>query len=333
MTKDIIVVVVFLIGVYMVLESFITLIRNDVENDIKENILQNVLHNGQNGHAPPVRCIREYPLKSDRVIKQDIEPGCLYNNANVKLWNKIDHVDNTKPKTCCLPTQQKLQSRIRNTDHHGDKMMDTTRNSLINEYYNKTMLDVDMSKVDPYDPEMYAAVKEAVADCTDAPPKPIQKLDKPLTGHTHVSKDFCPNPAPVKYPVLSDTHYLPNDVKKSAFIPAAMHCSTEPSLNKVISSNLISDNLLSERVSSFKTVQTDTISSDLIDIDELKFAPRELSSRFNPYDNNLYKVTDREPVRSKDNINVASENVCGFDSRFSSYAEIENNDLKETTTC
>jgi hypothetical protein len=326
--KDILVAVLFLIGGYMVLESFVTLIRNDVVNDIKENVLQNALK--KNGAS--VRCIRTYPEKEDRVIKQDIKPGCLYNNSNVGLWNNIDHVDNTKPKACCLPSNQRLRKRIRDTRDHGDKLMDTSRNSLINEYYNKTMLDIDMSKVDPYDPEMYATVKEQVGACTNELPKPIQKLDQPLTGHSFVSKNFCPNPAPVKYPVISDTHYLPKDVKKFNYIPPAMHCNTEPSINKVISSNLISDNMLSERVSSFKSTRTDNISGDMISVDELKFAPRELSSRYNPLDNNLYKVTDREPVRSMDTF-VNNENVCGIDARVSNYAEIENNDFKETTSC
>lgn len=324
--RKIIVGILFFIGAYMIVDVLASIIRNDVEQDIKQKVLQDTLMGSGSIIIRHDKCTPE-PLKNvDRVIQTDLEPGCVNTPSNMKLWKEVENVGSND--TCKKPIRN-LKQAIRNTRHHGDKLLDSYRDDLIQSYNDHTKIDLSDKDLDPYDPEMYASFNEQKKACIQ-PHKEVQKLDKPLTGHQFITKDACDNPAPVKYPILSDTHYLPDKIGKYTYIPAAEHCSLEPGTNKIISSNLISDKMLTERMGSYKSMITNNISSELISTDRIKYDAAELVPQYNPADNNLYKVEDRKPVTSMDQ-HAISENVCGFDYRYSSYAELENNDLKETT--
>jgi hypothetical protein len=318
-----------LVGGYLLLKGILSIIQNEISYSIQEQLLQNTL--SQYKHSPVAENLCK-PLPTDRVIHQDLDPGCVYSKTNRELWDKVDEHDFSKPKGCTFEEQRKeLLRTIRNTECHGDKLMDTTRNGLINEYYNKTMLDVDMSKVDPYDNEMYASVEKMVEMNTMGVKKDIQKSNPPFpTEQTHVTKNSNPNPVPIHHPVLSDTHYKHATIRGKNHIPSVIRCDTIPSIDKPISTNLISDHLLDQRVSGFKVTQTNSISADMINTADISYAPKDLASRYNPNDNNLYKVSSRTPVRTLDNI--ARKKPCGNDYLESVYAEIEHNDLVQTTT-
>jgi len=319
--KKLIVGILFFIGAYMVMDVMIAIVRNDVEQDIKEKVLRDTIAKNKK-----VRCGIPPPMKNvDRDIARNLEEGCVYTASNMKLWKEVENVGSGD--TCKKPIMN-TKEKIRDTLHHGDKLLDSYRNDMI-QTYNKEP-EVNMEMVDPYDPEVYASVQEKKKACVQ-PSQTIFKLDKPLTGHTFITKDACDNPAPVKYPVLSDTHYLPEKMQKYTYVPSTDHCGLHPATNSVISSNLISDRMLSERMSSFKSIVSDNISTELIRTDAVQYDARDLVPQYNPLDKNLYKVCDRKPVSSMDQQSTAG-NVCGFDHRYSGYAEIENNDFKETTS-
>ena len=297
-STHVIVGILFFIGAYLLADALIVVLRNDIEQNIKEKVLSDVLAQSDPNH--PSRCTPIPPRNKDRSNLRDIEPGFVYTKSNTQLWKDVEELD-VSAVACKPPVVKKCL--VRDTDTN----------------YNDVF--------DPYDPEMYASYK----DTCNKPVKEILKLDKPLKGHSFVSKDVCDNPAPVKYPIHSDTHYLPEQVEKYTYVPPAEHCSLVPTTNKIVSSNLISDKMLTERTGSFKTIVSNTLSSELLPIDSVQYDASELRSQFSAADNNLYKVCDRKPVKSMDYV-VMPESVCGFDYRYSNYAEIENNDLKETTT-
>ena len=299
-SSKIIVGILIFIGVYLIVDTCILMIRNDVEQNIKERVLSDVIANSNANH--PSRCTPIPPRNKDRGTLRDLEPGCVYTKSNQDLWKEIEELDSSQV-VCDRPARKRCPLRTADPDVGAD------------------------STLDPYDPEMYAAYQ----DTCGQPRKEILKLDKPLTGHSFVSNDVCDNPAPVRYPVLSDTHYLPEQVEKHTFVPPAEHCSLVPSTNKIVSSNLISDKMLTERMGSFKSIISNSISSELLPADAVQYDARELRGQYPGADNNLYKVCDRKPVKSMDTV-VMPDDVCGFDYRYSSYAEIENNDLRETTT-
>ena len=327
-----------ILGGYVLLQGVLHVLRTEITYNLKEQTLQQMLgeYKGKSGNINEssmvrVRCPKA-PLPTDRVIHKDIEPGCVNSESNKEVWKEVDNHDFSKPRGCTSKEKrEELLRSILNTECHGDKLMDTTRNGLINEYYNKTMLDVDMSKVDPYDPEMYASVEKKVTCETKPAKKEILKHNLPFPmEHTHVTNYSNPNPVPMHHPVLSDTHYNNAQVKGKTHIPSATHCQSIPSITKPISTNLISDHLLDQRVSGFKVTQTGNISGDMINTNDISYAPKELASRYNPNDNSLYKVSSRSPVKSLDNIPMKTP--CGNDGMQSTYAEIECNDLVYTTT-
>lgn len=326
--KQVIVGLLFIVGGYMLLDIIANVIRNDVEQDIKEKVLKDVIVNHKQNNGKYLDCNTVVPPNPDRVISRDLESGCVYTPSNVKLWEEVENVDNTSAcSSTCKQPMLNIREKIRDTQEHGDRQLDAYRNDLINTYFEENKLDMD--KIDPYDPEVYASYIEQKKACVKQD-KPILKLDKPLTGHRFISDNVCANPAPVRYPVLSDTHYLPKDVEKCTFVAGGTHCGLEPSMNKIVSSNLISDKMLNERVGSFKSMVTDSISSELLDHNRIQYKTSELASQYNPYDKNLYEVDSRKPVKSTEYHPTGS--VCGYDGKLSQYAEIENNDLCETTT-
>jgi hypothetical protein len=332
--EDICMLFLSIVGGYLLLQAVIQILKSEITYDVKEQLLQQSLAQYQrsDGGVLGSDALCKKPLPTDRIIERDLQPGCVYSKSNQELWKEVDAHDFSKPKGCTAQEKKiDLLRTIRNTECHGDKLMDTTRNGLINEYYNKTMLDVDMSKVDPYDPEMYASIASKVRCQTKPVKKDILKSNLPFpTEHTHVTSYSNPNPAPLHHPILSDTHYHHASVKSSTHIPSAIHCQQHPTTDKLISTNLISDHLLDQRVSGFKVTQTGNISGDMIRAKDLSYAPRDLASRYNPHDNNLYKVSSRTPVKSLDDI--PRRPPCGNDGLHSSYAELEHNDLVETTS-
>lgn len=360
-SKKVIVAILFFVGSYILIDTLITIIRMDVEQDMKENVLRrsimektgqipschrvsvvqqtmvkkpNLLQklanaiNGNSQNSNVMNKIREN--NPNRDIIAPLNPGNVYTNNNQDLWRDLNKMDNTKVgqyKKCnyfdeCVPKE------INSTVFHGDKMMDVYRNDLMYKYDMDDKI-TDVENIDAYDPKVYASYQERKRNNIKPRRQPNQVINNSLINHTHVSKDVKQNPTPVRYPILSDTHYVPTEVKKFSYVPPAMHCDIRPSINKQLSTNLISDNILNERVASHKVVRTNTISNELIPVDEINYDVSELVPQFNPLDNHLHKVKGREPVQSM--IFHSNDNVCGFDSKYSDYAELEENDLKETT--
>jgi len=360
-SKKIIVGILFFIGSYILIDTLITIIRIDVEQDVQESVLRQSLQ--RNGQNKPCRrasvMLQQINIKKPNLLQKivnavnkhlnknvnmnnirnnnpnrniiaPLNSGNVYTNNNQDLWNELNKVDNTKigEYRKCNYFKEDVPKEIRDTVHHGDKMMDVYRNDLMYKYDMDDKI-TNIEDIDPYDPEVYASYQNKKRENVKARRQPNQVINNSLINHSHVSKDVTQNPTPVKYPVLSDTHYVPHEVKKYNYVPPAVHCDIRPSINKTISTNLISDSLLNERVGSHKVMRTNTISNELIPVDEINYDVKELVPQFNPLDNHLHKIKHREPVQSM--IFHSTDDVCGFDGRTSKFAEIENNDLKETT--
>lgn len=369
-SKKVIVAILFFIGSYILIDTLITIIRIDVEQDVQESVLRQSLqrHSHDHGHIhqgivvqqvqtkptimQKIVCALNNAINSNKInyasannsnvmnkihennpnrnIIAPLNPGNVYTDNNQDLWRDLNKVDNTKVGEYrkCNYFKEDVPKEIKSTIYHGDKMMDVYRNDLVYKYDMDDKI-TNVEDIDPYDPEVYASYQNKKRQNVKPRRQPNQVINNDLINHTHVSKNVKQNPTPVKYPILSDTHYLPKEVKKYNYIPPAIHCDIRPSINKTISSNLISDNLLSERTGSYKVMRTNTISNELIPVDEINYDVKELTPQFNPLDNHLNKIKDREPVKSM--VFHSNDDVCGFDGKYSDYAQLERNDLKETT--
>jgi hypothetical protein len=353
-TQKFIVASLFFIGSYILIDTLITIIRIDVEQDVQESVLRQSLmgkNHKNNSHQTKIilHDIRtDKPKKiwgftsdsnmnkirnnnPNRNIIAPLNPGNVYTNNNQDLWRKLNKVDNTKVDQYkkCNYFKENVPAEIRDTIFHGDKMMDVYRNDMVYKYDMDDKI-TNVEDIDPYDPEVYASYQNRKRENVKPRRQPTQVINNSLINHTHVSKDVKQNPTPVKYPILSDTHYAVKEVNKYNYVPPAVHCDIRPSINKTLSSNLISDNMLNERTGSYKVMSTNHISNEMIPVDEINYDVKELTPQFNPLDNHLHKVKDRSPVKSM--IFHSNDNVCGFDSKFSDYAQLENNDLKNTTS-
>jgi len=338
----IVVGILFFIGGYILIDTLINIIRIDVEQDVQETILKQSLQKKAVNTIPkPVlqkpsflnrawAIIAKYTTLPQSTKTMTLQAGNVYTKNNQNIWKELETLDNTKVAEYakCNPYNPHLATEIKETVYHNDQMMDVYRNDLVYKYDMDDKI-TNMDEIDPYDPEIYAAYQNKRMETTKPQPQPTQIISEPILGHSYVSKDTKTNPSPIQYPILSDTHYIPKKIQKINYVPPAIHCDLVPSIDKVLSTNMISDKMLNERVGSYKTMQTNTISNDFISVNEIKYDVTELVPQFNALDNNLYKVADRKPVQSM--VYNADDNVCGFDSRYSSYTEIEGNDLRETT--
>jgi len=361
--EKIIVAVLFFIGSYILIDTLITIIRIDVEQDVQESVLRQSLMEKTYRNSTPQQksiIIQQIQIKKPNLLQKivnavnkngnsnvnmneirnnnpnrdiiaPLNSGKVYSNNNQNLWKELNKVDNTKigEYRKCNYYKENVPKEIKDTVFHGDKMMDVYRNDLIYKYDIDDKI-TDVENIDAYDPEVYASYQERKRNNIQPRKQPNQEINNSLINHTHVSKNLQQNPTPVAYPILSDTHYIPKEVNKYNYIPPTVHCDIQPSINKVLSSNLISDNLLNERVGSSKVMRTNTISNELISANEINYDVKELVPQFNPLDNHLYKVSDRKPVTSMHFNSLG--NVCGFDNKYSEFSEIENNDFKNTTS-